>query len=165
MKAIVLITVLIAAVLTAGQTGGALDLSLNNVTGSASSSAAAITLDSSFGQGVAGHVSTNGGIIMRSGFWAFEPLAPTAANVSVGGRVMTATGQGLPGVVVRIGSPQGELGRTMTAAFGYYRFDNVLAGETYIVEVSSKWYTFAEPARVVSVVDEVSNLDFVGAFP
>jgi hypothetical protein len=142
-----------------------LDLSLNNVTGGGSSSAAGITLDSSFGQGVAGNVSTNGGVVIRSGFWAFESLAPTAANVSVGGRVMTLTGQGLPGVVVRIGSADGELGRTMTAAFGYYRFDNVPAGETYILQVSSKWYTFAEPVRVVSVVDEVSNLDFVGAFP
>lgn len=165
MKAIALIIVLMSAALTIGQTGGTLDLSLNTVTGGGSSSGPGLTLDSSFGQAVAGHVSTNGGAIVRSGFWAFESLAPTAANVSVGGRVMTSTGQGLPGVVVRIGSVNGELARTMTAAFGYYRFENVPAGESYIVQVSSKWYSFAEPVRVVNVVDEVSNLDFVGAFP
>ncbi|MDQ3490846.1 MAG: hypothetical protein M3449_07260 [Acidobacteriota bacterium] len=52
-------------------------------------------------------------------------------------------------------------GSTRTArssSFGYYRFEDVAAGETYILSVSSKRYSFAP--RVVSALDELSDLDF-----
>jgi len=45
-----------------------------------------------------------------------------------------------------------------TSSFGYYRFDDVLAGETYIVSVTSKRYSFAP--QVVSVFEELTDLDF-----
>ena len=49
--------------------------------------------------------------------------------------------------------------RTMrTGSFGYFRFEDVRAGETYVVVIGHKRYTFA--ARVVSVEDEITELDF-----
>ena len=48
--------------------------------------------------------------------------------------------------------------RVITTAFGYYRFDDVLAGEAYVIAVSSKRFEFAP--RVINVIDELTNVDF-----
>lgn len=45
-----------------------------------------------------------------------------------------------------------------TTSFGYYRFDEVEAGQTYIVTVQSKRYQFA--AQVVNVVEDLGELNF-----
>jgi hypothetical protein len=51
---------------------------------------------------------------------------------------------------------------TQTNSFGNYSFVNVLVGANYILSVSSKKYNFAEPSRVISVSEEVTNADFTG---
>ena len=46
----------------------------------------------------------------------------------------------------------------MTTAFGYYRFDNVAKGETYIIAVASKRHHFT--SRVLQVFDSMADVDF-----
>jgi len=46
----------------------------------------------------------------------------------------------------------------MTNAFGYYRFDEVAAGETYVFSVRHKRHTFTP--RIVSVTEELTELNF-----
>jgi hypothetical protein len=90
------------------------------------------------------------------------PLAPTAADVSLSGRVTTADGRGVTNaVIVLTGNALAQPMMVKTGSFGYYRFDNLEAGETYIVTVNSKRFIFSVPSRVVSVPDNVSNIDFV----
>ena len=90
------------------------------------------------------------------------PLAPTAADVSLSGRVTTADGRGVTNaVIVLTGNSLPQPMMVKTGSFGYYRFENLEAGETYVVTVNSKRFIFSVPSRVVSVPDNVSNIDFV----
>ncbi len=92
--------------------------------------------------------------------FAIVSLAPSAASVVVGGRVVTATGRGISKSRVSITGPDGITRTVLTGSFGYYRFSGVQAGETYTVTVRSKGYQFENPTRVVTVTDELTDLDF-----
>jgi hypothetical protein len=48
-----------------------------------------------------------------------------------------------------------------TGSFGYYSFEGLAVGQTYVVTVNSKRYTFSMPSRVISLVDNVTDADFV----
>lgn len=92
-------------------------------------------------------------------FWtAGEPVAPTAANVSVSGRVF-AEGQGLRNAIVTITDSTGATRSTRTSSFGYYSFADVAVGREYVVSVAGKGHTF-QP-RLVTVNDNVAGLDFI----
>ncbi|MEJ7848831.1 MAG: hypothetical protein WKF92_12160 [Pyrinomonadaceae bacterium] len=88
-----------------------------------------------------------------------NPTTVTAAGVLLSGRVMTLNGYGLRNAVVTLADADGLLRKTLTSSFGYYRFDNVEAGETYVVSVSSKRAHFSP--QVVSVMEELSGIDFI----
>lgn len=93
-------------------------------------------------------------------FWtAGEPLAPTAASVEVAGRVLDQSGRGIARSVVIISDSNGNVRQALTNAFGYYRFTGIESGRDYVVNVSSKSYTF-QP-RVLTVNDNVTDLDLV----
>jgi len=83
---------------------------------------------------------------------------PTAASVSIGGRVTTPEGRGLRGALVSLTDQNGNTRTAMTTTFGYYHFDEVAAGETYVISVSSKRYSFAP--QVVSVMEDLTGLNF-----
>ena len=48
-----------------------------------------------------------------------------------------------------------------TGSFGYFRFDGLATGQTYVVSVYSKRYSFSTPSRVITLVDNVVDADFV----
>ncbi len=89
-----------------------------------------------------------------------SPAAPTAANVSVGGRVSTDEGAGISRVNVTLTNGAGVSRSVTTNTFGHYRFDEVAAGETYILTVNNKKYLFADSPRVVSVQNDALDVDF-----
>lgn len=84
----------------------------------------------------------------------------TAAEVSVGGRVLTPYGQGLVNATVVINDENGVVQTARTSSFGYYRLDGIQAGRTYIVRVDSRRYIF-DP-QVIVVLDNIADLDLVG---
>lgn len=90
--------------------------------------------------------------------WTAGSLAPTAAGVTVSGRVLTQSGQGLRNAVVTISDPAGNPRSTLTSSFGYYSFTDVEVGQSYTVSVSSKRFAFAP--RLVNLTDAVDGLDF-----
>jgi hypothetical protein len=47
---------------------------------------------------------------------------------------------------------------TLSNGFGYYRFENVAVGASYMFSVRSKWYQFAP--RIVTVLEEMEDLNF-----
>jgi len=85
-------------------------------------------------------------------------LAPTAAAVSVSGRVMTATGRGLMNTTVLLTDSFGNTRTMRTSAFGYYRFEEVAAGQTCVFSVRSKRYQFAP--QVVTIMEDMEELNF-----
>ncbi|MBE7516768.1 MAG: carboxypeptidase regulatory-like domain-containing protein [Chloracidobacterium sp.] len=92
---------------------------------------------------------------------AAERFIVTAAPASVSGRVVTANGNGIRNVLISItggNTPQRLIART--GSFGYYRIDGLEAGNTYVITIQSKNYTFAEPSRVITVNDSLTDIDF-----
>ncbi len=88
-----------------------------------------------------------------------QPLAPTAAAVTVAGRVTTGK-RGVAGARVSVTDSGGSTRTALTNSFGYYRFDALLAGNTYIFDVRAKRLTFA--SQVITITEETSDLNFTG---
>lgn len=85
----------------------------------------------------------------------------TAASANLGGRITTAGGNGIRNVEVTIsGGNLSEPRMTRTGSFGYYSIEGLEAGQTYIVSVSAKRYTFITPNRTVTLQDSVADVDF-----
>lgn len=158
----VLLLLLALSGLTSAQTGGPFAITQSVIAaGGERSTGGSFTLDSTSGQPVAGNAASGTPFIITSGFWNFTPLAPTAAAVSITGRVKAANGAGIRNVVVRLASPNGSTKIARSSSFGYYRFDEVLAGETYILSVLSKRFIFAQASVTIGVFDEITGLDFI----
>ncbi|MDQ6785902.1 MAG: carboxypeptidase-like regulatory domain-containing protein [Acidobacteriota bacterium] len=87
-------------------------------------------------------------------------LAPTAANVSIGGRVTNERGRGIGRARVILTDGSGVRRSVTTNPFGYYRFTDVPAGNTYIFSVSHKSYQFSQPTQVVFADEERGDVNF-----
>ena len=89
-------------------------------------------------------------------------LAPTAAGATIGGRITTLDGNGIGGALVTLsGGTLAEPQTALTGPFGYYSFENLAVGSSYLLNVSSKRFTFTEPTRVINLVDDVVDANFV----
>ncbi|MET0752067.1 MAG: LamG-like jellyroll fold domain-containing protein [Pyrinomonadaceae bacterium] len=99
-----------------------------------------------------------------SPFAVAQVLNPTAASVSVGGRVTLGKGKGIANAHLTLTGSGGDTRLAITNQLGYYRFDDVAVGETYILTISSKRYQFEQPTQVLTVTDEISDVNFM-AFP
>lgn len=86
---------------------------------------------------------------------------PTAANVSVEGRVILSAGNGVRNALVILTEADGTQRTAVTGSFGYYRFDDIEAGQTVVVSIRSRRFTFNPSSRVVSLTDNVADLDFI----
>ncbi len=97
-----------------------------------------------------------------AGGWGLEFTPTTAVSASISGRVMTSDGAGIRNAkVVITGNSLAEPLVVTTGSFGYFTFDGLMTGETYVVTVNSQRYTFNTPSRVISLVDNVLDVDFV----
>jgi hypothetical protein len=122
-----------------------------------------VSASATTGQAVAGKTSTGGQFSLYSGFWTPEALAPTAATVTVGGCVLTALGTGIRNVVITVTFQSGETRSVKSGALGYYKFDDVPVGETYVFQVIAKKYIFPQPVVVRNILEATNDVDFVAA--
>ena len=91
-------------------------------------------------------------------------VAPTAANVAISGRILTSSGQGIRNVTVTVSGGNLQTPRsTLSTTFGNYSFDNLTVGETYVVTVTAKKYSFDNASRVINLQDNISDADFISA--
>jgi hypothetical protein len=128
--------------------------------GAISGATAANLTISSTADGDAGYYDVlvrKSGAIVTSQTAIISVLAPTAASVSVAGRAWTPADRGLMNAAVTLMDASGSTRRAPTNQFGYFRFDNVQAGQTYIVEVSSKSHSFAP--QIVTVLETLTELN------
>jgi hypothetical protein len=97
-----------------------------------------------------------------AGGWGLEFSSPTAANASISGRVLTADGVGVRNAeMVLTGNSLETPLRVSTSSFGYFTFDNLAIGETYVLTVNSRRFTFQVPSRVISLTDNAAGMDFI----
>jgi len=100
-----------------------------------------------FNGGTPSAVVTNGG---------FQILAPTAANVTVSGKLVDAFGNPVARAMVELADSSGATRVVRSNSFGNFIFETVQAGQTYTVSVNTKSYRFTP--QVVSVVSNVSDM-------
>jgi Carboxypeptidase regulatory-like domain len=93
-----------------------------------------------------------------SPFVVAQNLAPTASNVSISGRVTKPKGQGISRVRMSITDQNGEIRFATTNSFGFYRFAELSAGQTYIIGASHKRYQFN--SQVITVSEDLQGIDF-----
>ncbi len=128
--------------------------------GGATSSSGNYKIEGTIGQNASGTQQQNSPFKVQSGFWTAEPFAPTAAEVTVSGSILTADGRGIRNVLVTMVKSSGESRTVISSALGYFRFGNVAAGETYIFSVSAKRYAFSQPTIVRSIVRDADDIVF-----
>lgn len=113
-------------------------------------------------QGSAGLTTINSQFgISHISFCFQSSFAPTSAKVNVGGQVITGK-RGVANAQVYLTGQNGETKTAMTNSLGYYQFADVRAGETYVLNVFSKRYTFSP--QVVAVNEDLTELNLVAEF-
>lgn len=160
---IALLITLGAASLTA-QTGGGYDLTHNVISGGGGEMqnvGGSFKVDGSLGQKLAGTSSTGGSYNLHGGFWFKQEFAPTAASVTITGRVNNTRG----GIVQRVritltDTMTGATISTRTNPFGYYQFDNVEVGQFYVIRAESSNYTFTPESYLLNLLEARDDLDF-----
>jgi hypothetical protein len=121
------------------------------------------SLSSTTGQAAAGNALRRSPYSMTVGFWNPDTLPPTAATVSITGRVTTVGGAGIRNVnLVLAGGALGGPRYAQTGSFGYYRFDDVPVGATYILTAYAARYFIAQPSLTINLMDEFTEGNFIG---
>ena len=101
----------------------------------------------------------NADLLAISGVDGFVTIfAPTAAGVSISGRVLTPNGRGLTNARVTLTEATGQTRTTRTTSFGYYRFSDIEAGQTVVISVQSKRYRFS--SQTLNVNEDLTDLNF-----
>jgi len=93
---------------------------------------------------------------------ALAPLATTAAAVSISGRVITSEGRGVRNANVTISG--GGLQNPITVRsgrFGQFAFNDIPSGQTYVVTVTARRFSFSSNSQVIEVNDNVADLNFI----
>ncbi len=92
----------------------------------------------------------------------FSIASPTAARVSVAGRVVNAQGSAVSRALVTLTDTGGNRRSFTTGTFGYFHFDQLEAGQTFVISVFAKNYQFTP--QVLSVNEDITDLIFTPSF-
>jgi hypothetical protein len=147
----------LGVVTVSAQSGGAYQLDQSvTCSGGGQSAGAGFSLVGTAGQTFAGTNSIGGGRAVRGGFWQ-PSFSPTAAPVSISGRVVTAFGVPVNQARVVLHDGLTPIPRAvLTGPFGFFQFDDVAVGRIYVLSVSSK-RSIVEPVSVF-VQGDVTDL-------
>lgn len=147
----------------AGQSGGVYAVTESVVAGGSGSAVGGVlALERTVGQPLAMRAAGSGTVLVTSGFWNNTSVGPTAANASIRGRILTANGNGIVNVIVNLSDSSGKISQFIrTSAFGYYQFEQVPVGSTYVVRVSSKRFQFVPDMQIITLNDELNELNFI----
>ncbi len=106
------------------------------------------------------------GVTVFGRFTAAENGTPLAAGVSISGRVLSSEERGIRNAVVTISG--GALTQPLTIRSGpngRFTFDDIPAGETYVITVGARRFQFSNPSRIISVTDNIVGFDFMADDP
>lgn len=86
----------------------------------------------------------------------------TAANASISGRVQTADGGGISNAILQLtNTATNETKFVRSSSFGRYVFSDLEAGQTYILFINSKRFSFNNPSRIITLSADLTDEDFV----
>ena len=88
------------------------------------------------------------------------PLAPTAAEVSISGRVFNGDGNPVSRATVNIIDSLGVTHKSVTNSFGYFKISGITAGETVVLQTSHKQYHF--DSQILTPADDITDLVVIG---
>ena len=88
-------------------------------------------------------------------------FAPTAANVTISGKVANAKGRGISNVRISLTDANRTVRNAVSNTFGFYKFEEITVGATYTLFAQSRRYQIENPTRVVAINEERSDIDFV----
>lgn len=84
-------------------------------------------------------------------------FAPTAANVSISGRVSAADGNSIRNAIVMLTDAHGTTRTARSTAFGYFRFDEIESGQTVTISIISKRFQFSP--QVLTINEDITELN------
>ncbi len=90
--------------------------------------------------------------------WTAGELAPVAATVPIAGRVMVDAGRAAHNAEVQMVDSNGTVRTARTNPFGYFRFEEVEVGQSYVFTIRHKLYQF-EP-RLITLNEDVGEIIF-----
>jgi photosystem II stability/assembly factor-like uncharacterized protein len=98
------------------------------------------------------------------GLWEMAMPAPTAAPVSISGRVHAIGGFGLGDVTIVLrGSATTQEVYAVTDEKGFYTFDTVPVGDVYTMFAKREGYRFTPESQVLELSSDLTGVDFTGA--
>ncbi|MBA3334836.1 MAG: hypothetical protein H0T08_04415 [Acidobacteria bacterium] len=74
---------------------------------------------------------------------------------------MTQAGRGIRNVVITMSDSNGNTRTATSTSFGYYRFTEVAAGETYVFTAKGKRFSFKQNSQVHSILEDIDEINFV----
>lgn len=98
-------------------------------------------------------------LVGTHGYGMWTNLSPSAASASISGRVLTSDGSGVRNAVVVLTDANGLSRNSKSSTFGYYNFEDVATGQSYVLSVNSKRFSFSP--RSVTLGDDIVDFDFV----
>ncbi len=106
-----------------------------------------------------GLMLNEGGFTTKTSDGRVTVTAATPNEVSIGGSLLTAFGQGVPNTRVTLTDINGVSRTVLSSAFGFYSFGNVEAGQTYTLTVDGRRYTFTPV--MVTATGNLVNVDLI----
>ena len=88
-------------------------------------------------------------------------VAPTASDATISGRVTDAYGRAISSAAISVQDITGVPKFVYTNTFGYYSVKGLDVGQTYILSVSARRYTFTNPTMLINLGDNVEGANFV----
>lgn len=114
-------------------------------------------VDGTIGQALAGVTSTGPGFSLTGGFWQPVSLAPTAAGVSISGRVLRADRTAVFRATVQVLDAAGVRRSAVTNQFGYFRITDLEPGQSYVIDVRHRVLRFAPV--IITPTENISGLE------
>lgn len=158
-RAAALFVIAFVGAFASGQSGGQFQITQAVIAAGGSSDLSgesdgkAIRLQGTAGQSVAGSTSTGAPYSLQSGFWHYF-LSPTAAPVSISGRVSNAHGRPISRALVTITAGSGSTRTALTNPVGYFILEGIDAADLQLIMVSHRGYQFA-PVLITPTSDIV----------
>ena len=90
-------------------------------------------------------------------------IAPSAADAYITGRVTDAYGRAISSAAITVQGFSGTSRTAFTNTFGYYRVAGLESGESYVVIVSARRYSFANQTMLVNLSDSFAGANFVAS--
>ncbi|MBX3296003.1 MAG: carboxypeptidase regulatory-like domain-containing protein [Acidobacteria bacterium] len=86
-------------------------------------------------------------------------LAPSSSAAIIAGRVLDREGQSVRGAVVTAIDPDGTVFSAVSNSFGYYRIEELTAGQSYVLSARAKSLNVS--GRVVTTENDLNVIDLI----